>query len=617
MTDIASAPADLPPLTLADFQTAGLDALLSSHAEANSHALQTLLSTAAQTHIGGPARALTLLSNVSSMMLTPNDPTAVFRPFMVWSDGRCSMGPDHLTHADIDALVLVCDTISQPVLRARVADLIWLRERKRGPRYPRMAIDAYRARPINFDTWHRDDEGVGWHRALQLAKQLRAVDEIEKIVCALLDAFFSAASRSDFAPLHFVKPLLAEKCAAGRERDVAVELEQIGHRRFEAARSFDAESYFNAAADWYQWAGDADQHDTMLSMAARAIALQAEQADGAITQHHWYTKAIEAYRRVEARSRKRLGIDEAIEELRRKRDAAGHAMLEEMVLIKSPSVDVSDLVTAAIDHVKGRNALEALMAFSGLDSPPDADALKAQAEASLRAHPLSTLIGGTVMASDGRQVANKDPQSSWDNQVAEKARELFRQHAQFIAVSSLAPALDQIRNEHAYREADFIAIAQRSPVVPADRTGIVGKGLYAGFCGDMVQAMHILMPQFEHMVRQILQGANAFTAEHRPDGRDMEVALASLLDRPQMAEEFGEGLTLAIRAIMCDQAGSNLRNDIAHGLADEALCSSPFALYAWWMVLQLIVETFAAEQEITNAAAAQEAATQDSADERQ
>jgi hypothetical protein len=55
---------------------------------------------------------------------------------------------------------------------------------------------------------------------------------------------------------------------------------------------------------------------------------------------------------------------------------------------------------------------------------------------------------------------------------------------------------------------------------------------------------------------------------------------------------------------------------VAHVLADEALCSSPFALYAWWMVLQLIVETFAAAQGMANAAAAQEA-TQNSADGRQ
>lgn len=61
-----------------------------------------------------------------------------------------------------------------------------------------------------------------------------------------------------------------------------------------------------------------------------------------------------------------------------------------------------------------------------------------------------------------------------------------------------------------------------------------------------------------------------------------------------MAEEFGDGLTLAIHAIMCDRAGPNLRNDVAHGLADEEACDSAHALYAWWLVLQLVTQTYAA-----------------------
>ncbi len=598
MTDSAAdtQAAGLPPLTLADFEAADLDALLAAHPDADCHGLQPILWAAKDGLDGAAARAIALLANVCTMMLVPEEPTVLFRPRMVWNDGTGSMSPEHLTASDIDALAQVADNIAQPALRGRVADLVWLRERKRGVRFPQMAIDAYSNRPITFNTWHYGD-GACWHRALQLAKQIRAADELDRIERAVLNAFFSAASSEGYEPLHFVKPLLAEKRAGGRVRDVAEQLESIGRRHFDMARTFHAESYFGAAAEWYQWARDDERQDTMLAMAASAIALQAEQGDGAMVQHTWLTKAIDAYRRVPARSRQRLDVDAAMETLRRKREVAGHAMLGEMVSIKGPRMDVTDIVKASIDHVNGRTALDALLAFCGLDSPPDVEALKAEAEATMRAHPLSALIDAAVMAGDGRQVANTGPRAGWDVQVEEKARALFRTNAGFVAVSSLAPALDHIRNEHAYRLADFTAIAERSPVVPSDRAGIVGKGLHAGFCGDMVQAIHILMPQFEHMVRQVLRAGGAFTAEHRPDGLDMEIALASLVARKEMADEFGDGLTLAIHAIMCDRAGSNLRNDVAHGLADDELCSSPYALYAWWMVLQLVTETFAAMQE--------------------
>jgi hypothetical protein len=208
------------------------------------------------------------------------------------------------------------------------------------------------------------------------------------------------------------------------------------------------------------------------------------------------------------------------------------------------------------------------------------------------------LMGIGVVAGDGRQVENPGPEAGWQAQVDAQARAMFLEHAGKKALAELLPARDQLRFEHDFRLGDFIAVAERSPIVPSDRARMLGQGLYAGLCGDMVQAMHILMPQFEHIVRQVLRGAGAFTAQQDKEGLDMEVALGSLVERSQMAEEFGDGLTLAIHAIMCDRAGPNLRNDVAHGLADEDKCDSAHALYAWWLILQLVTETCAAAMDV-------------------
>jgi hypothetical protein len=62
------------------------------------------------------------------------------------------------------------------------------------------------------------------------------------------------------------------------------------------------------------------------------------------------------------------------------------------------------------------------------------------------------------------------------------------------------------------------------------------------------------MPQFEHVVRQVLKGAQAITATH-DNGIDMELALSTLTERSQMSEVFGEGMTFAIRCLMCVQGG--------------------------------------------------------------
>lgn len=593
MTDSSATPAPLP-FSLADFVAAEVPKILGAHADADCHALNKVFWKAKDgAQSAAASRALELLAGICSMRLVPEESGHIYRPMVEFSDGGSSMALGHIPKDAVEVLAQLAGTLDSAALRARVADLVWLLDRSRGDPFPLMAIQAYRKLSLSSAAWYGESR-TAWHRALQLAKQIHAEDELAAIETALLDAFFAAAGDEDgYQALHYLRPLRVERRSGGRAQAVAERLEAIGRQRMVLTHAFAAQSHFEAAAEWYEWARDRDRQALMLSLAAEAITMQAGQADGAIVEHHWLSKAIEAYRRVPARFRAQLGTEGAIEALRRRREDAGHAMLGEMVMIRGPREAVGGRIQAAVAHVKGRPALEALLAFCGLDSPPDVGVLKAAAEAALRATPLSTMMGINVVVGDGRQVERIGPDDGWQAQVDARARAMFLQHASKVALAELLPARDQLRFEHDFRLGDFIAIAERSPVVPTDRARMLGQGLYAGYCGDMVQAMHILMPQFEHVVRQVLRGAGAFTAQH-DKGLDMEVALGSLVERPQMAEEFGDGLTLVIHAVMCDRAGPNLRNDVAHGLADEEACESALALYAWWLILQLVTETCAA-----------------------
>ena len=64
------------------------------------------------------------------------------------------------------------------------------------------------------------------------------------------------------------------------------------------------------------------------------------------------------------------------------------------------------------------------------------------------------------------------------------------------------------------------------------------------------------------------------------------------MDLPQTEEIFGEDLSFEIRSLFCDPFGPNLRNKLAHGLLDDRACYSPDAIYAWWLGLKLVFNTF-------------------------
>ncbi len=141
-------------------------------------------------------------------------------------------------------------------------------------------------------------------------------------------------------------------------------------------------------------------------------------------------------------------------------------------------------------------------------------------------------------------------------------------------------------------QSDFVAMASRSPIVPKNRERLFGKALFAGYEKDFVAALHLLVPQIEHMVRWHLKAAGIKTTNLDKDGIENENGLSALMELPEVTQIFGEDLSFELKALVCDAFGPNLRNELAHGLLDDEACHSAYAIYAWWLGLKLVFNTF-------------------------
>ena len=130
------------------------------------------------------------------------------------------------------------------------------------------------------------------------------------------------------------------------------------------------------------------------------------------------------------------------------------------------------------------------------------------------------------------------------------------------------------------------------PIVPKGRTGLFGKALFAGFDRDFITALHILIPQIEHLVRVHLKQAGAKTTNLDKDGIENENGMSALMELPEAERVFGKDLAFELKTLFCDAFGPNLRNELAHGLLDEDAFHSPYAIYAWWLGLRLIFNTW-------------------------
>ena len=383
---------------------------------------------------------------------------------------------------------------------------------------------------------------------------------------------------------------------------IARKLESLA-REFEEVNDFlNACHCFRDAVDWFKASGDAPKSTDMKVSLAECYVREASARILADRSSHmeaasFYENAIQTYRDIPGSERALYRVDERIGELRAKLGESQKESLGEMGVITSPDFDISQFVEDARNAVMGKELVEALKTFASLHEIANVEEMRERASEMLHAQPFleDFLSNSIVVRGDGRVVDKRF--SITPSEAAETAiySLMVRDHGLDVALvvqGRILPALDILHLEHRLSEADFVALARQSPIVPMGRKLLFGKALFTGFDRDFITAIHLLVPQVEHMVRCLLKRAGEKTTHLDSKGIETENGLSALMDTPKAEKIFGRDLSFELKALFCDSSGSNLRNELAHGLLDDEACQSSFAIYAWWLGLKIVSHTF-------------------------
>ena len=549
-------------------------------------------------------KVLWLLADACSMMLSPASLNEPFKPVAVFHDRR-SVIPDDLFEADIEFFASIVADIDDIRLKARLADLVWLKKKPRDVSFALTAIDAYRAIPLDTETWIRDGREC-WERAIRLARMLKAGagDRVAQMEATIITAFNGAEANDGFLGLWLADLLKSNGLGRDHKAVVAQKLEDL-------AKAFDGEGdlhrsreYFSAAAEWFLLIPDESKAAEMTKSVAEgwvkeAIARTLTSSPSHMVAASFYENAIQTYRTIPRSERAVYQVDERIAELRSHLNDSGEKSLSEMGLIRTPSVDISQLVENARNAVAGKSATDALLAFANLHPGAKVDEMRKSALKQMQQSIFSSLSSSTVLSQDGRVIAKRPAMSfgaepSPDDELAIRA-EMVRNYGILVSIivqGDIWPALEVLLLEHRLCVEDFVGLARQSPIVPKERTELFGRALFAGYDRDFVTALHLLIPQIEHMVRVHLKQAGAKTTNLDKDGIENENGLSTLMDLPEADVVFGKDLAFELRTLFCDAFGPNLRNELAHGLLDADACYTPFAIYAWWLGFRLVFNTW-------------------------
>ena len=594
------------PVTIEDFRTSGwADEVEKS--DGTGYGMWQSLSLAAKAAIAGgrlsQGRVLWLMADACSLRLAPQSVTEWLRPGVVTSVGR-SISPSEFSPEDAALLGEIAPEVTNDALRARLADLAWLVGKPRRPDDALLAIDAYRATPITVDVWVHEGREF-WERAFVLCRMLGKGCDTRAAECeaAVAKALDGATDAEGFLALWLSEVLVNCRLTAELHAKIATKLETMSRTFDQAGQIERARRYSEGAIVWFQRSGQLAKADEMTAFLAETWAREARtKSEAAVPSNaiaaSFHEQAIRIYRMIPRKRRAALNVEERLAEVHRLMSEAGENSLGEMARIYSDGVNLAELVERTVTEVRGKELGEAMKAFTVLKTRTIAER-RAAAETALRTTPLRRLFGSCHIRSDGRVVARLpaidfDDRDSADYQSVLWAEMLahYRVEVQVTVHAIILPALEVILLEHRITERELIELAYASSIVPQERELLFARGLLCGFDRDFATSIHVLAPQVEHLVRWHLKAAGVRTTTLDIKGIETENGLSTLMELPETAGVFGEELVFEIEALFCDPLGGNLRNEVAHGLLSFAECASIWSVYAWWLVLGLVLKSF-------------------------
>lgn len=519
-----------------------------------------------------------------------NDP---FQPYISIGNNR-SFSPIDLKNEEILFLSNIVNEDIPPILKARIADILWTYSIPKNKKYSEIAIESYISMDV-CDDFFEPNIYTFWERAVVLAKQTKNSSLIEKIKPKLLHEINHPSTNWDFHLLEIIEIFV--------KTDLAKELNQdFAEKLLEKQKKFDHKEQFHIVEQYLEFSEKLFQKSNNLDKKYDCIALLAQATENygdhrknesAMVANHFYKMALQRYRQIPNSYRNTLQIDQKIDFIQEKITHSGLLITDEFQLISTKEMDISQLQEQSINHVKNKkSALESLLYFARVSSC-NFESIWKSTENYIQNSVVSSLFGATSVSLDGRKISSIPPLAldgnNRDEVILKNTIKNFGIHMHLAVEGCIFPALNQIQKEHLFPKEFLIQLCKLSAIVPDKREILVANALYQGFEWDFRSAIHLLAPQVENIVRQLLKQNGLVTTHTDQDGIENEIGLSSLVNLDGAREILGDDLWFELQAVFTDSLSANLRNEVGHGLLDDETSNSLYSVYAWWMVLRLII----------------------------
>jgi hypothetical protein len=533
------------------------------------------------------ANALQLLVSVTGMMLS-DERRAPFGHVASGIDGNKrpwhTALPEHLGDRHVAALQVMLAVVKATSIRARIADVLWHRLPKRNPVHGREAVAAYLSlADTMFDPDHWTISEQYFSRAYRVASNLGPSNSEIHAVIAKGWEFLDRLDGNDrlFYTERIIRRIF-DHLTTEQIEPLLVRVTAI----IEGAGDFDRiRTYYDVSI---RLAHKLERHDEVRTLRIARAETHISQALMSVNETH---------RTIFLRNGRQELLNAGASPAR---VAEVSAMLDQSQTLAvgelqrfSTTFNTTEMTTYIRGILHDLSPMQGLWTLAAADIMTTRAATRQIAEENVGQFHFAYGFGKRVITHDGREQA-QIPGSLGSGPEGREAAIIgamrdIAAHGRMVAVyGAIEPGRQYLLNSHVYTIAEIYHALRGRPFIPHEHHLIWSKGIHAGLVGEYDVAVHILAPQLENALRDLLRRRGVIVYATKNNFQRL-LSIEDVLDHEEFKKTFPDDYVFTLDSILADRLGANVRNDVAHGLMDDGRSNSHEAAYLWWFALRLLL----------------------------
>lgn len=537
-----------------------------------------------------------LLKNISSLAVKISNKIVEFCPYLI-AEGSRTFAIEDLSDNDYD-LLLSLDLKRLPLnLQARIADILWTQKK-----HYDSAVIATEAYYNLFVLWFKDDDWLEplkmMKRAICISTQINKNDLCDRCYQTIYDHIKRIdGNDTDFLSISLIEVLLFHSYKDLEKTLVIIDnIIKNSHGNLpktEQAYALKAKCLIELKRKDLAIQTNIDMADYFINFGEELLK---NDVQGPLRAQYFFQKAIQTYRN-NGQSQKAEQAHKRLVEVQKE--------IPKLMKPITKQLDIHAVIENINQNMAGLSFEESILRLSQMVYFYKKEDFKKKVLEDLQLFPFSHMFTNAVVNENGQTTFTLQGLDLFN---PEKDIELLDAHIhqKMLEYQSLfgdiyaRNILYYLKSNFDMEKIDLDFLLLNNALVPEDRADIFRSAILMAFKGEYYEAIHILAPQTENMFRMLAKELGGLTVTLETDGTSKEKVLTSIFDLPELIDSYDNDILFLFKGLLNEQAGANIRNEIAHGIMNPYRANSGASLYFICAIIKLLFISSRRRIELTN-----------------